>query len=113
MRFMITRTSENRHRCPHPSARKEKFIRIDERTVDDPSMLPALVDWYSSGTNHRVEDGHIKRDFEDEGWFIDVSTLEDLLRLVDEMGSPVMVDCDCDWNNPTIWSLEIYDGYRE
>lgn len=115
MKFMVTRTSLlGREKCPVEGAKRERFVRIDERTANDPKKIPAHKgtdgDWYEKGSNHRVEKGHIKRDFEDEAWFVELGSLEDLLNFVDKNGEVVV-----GWSmwNSGIRSLEIYDDYRE
>jgi len=65
-----------------------KGIRIDRRTSDEPVGIPfyrgnkelADQDWYGEGKNHRVIDGHIERDFDDEFLVIELNSLEDLLE---------------------------------
>jgi hypothetical protein len=61
--------------------------------------------------NHRVVDGYIKRDFEEEAWFIDIETLEDLIKLQNEVKQELIIG-KCFWNDE-IQSIEIYDDYRE
>lgn len=63
--------------------RKVSGIRVDERTIDDPSKFSQEWDkrnWYTDGENHRVENGHIKRDFEESFHIIEINTIEDLLE---------------------------------
>lgn len=70
MKFLISRTSIWGDKKPYKNACLDTFIRIDERTVDDPSKLnhkSSRENWYDEGSNHRVENGHIKRGFVDEG----------------------------------------------
>ena len=68
----------------------ENYIRIDERTVDDPSKNICLKDWYKEGTNHRLESGHIKRDFIDTGYFVEISNLEMLREFIEDNGSIIV-----------------------
>lgn len=112
MKFKISRTSTY---CNQPciEAVKEKCISIDERTVNSPDKLNFKYDrenWFTEGTNHRIEDGHIKRDIEDEDWFIEVNTLEDLIEFQEKYGDIIIQKS---WDNDTIKEIEIYDDYRE
>lgn len=112
MKYQISRTSNyGGDEIPCEGAYREAYVRIDERTVDDPAKLSSFSGktgwWYSNGINHRVENGHIKRDFPATDWFIDV---DDLLAFVQKHGKIVLGP---HWLNPSILSIEIYDDYRE
>lgn len=114
MKFLISRTSEWGDKQPYKNAYLETFARIDERVVDDPSKLnykPDRENWYSNGSNHRVENGHIKRDFVSEGWFINLNSLEELLEFKKEVGEDIVIQDS--WMNDGILEIEIYDTYRE
>lgn len=112
MKFKISRTSTC---CNQPciEAKKEKCMRVDERTVDSPDKLNVENDrenWFKKGTNHRIENGHIKRDIEDEDWFIEVNTLKDLIKFQEKYGDIIIYQS---WMNKNIKEIEIYDDYRE
>lgn len=85
MKFKITNfyTDDS----PHPKAFKEKYYYIDERSVDSPAKIPWSIRhndiswWYNDGFNHRVENEHIKREFEYERWCINIENLEELMSL--------------------------------
>lgn len=72
--------------------RKVKGISIDRRYVDNPAKLgcyngnkeKANKDWYGTGRNHRVVNGCIERDFDDEFYIIEINTIEDLLNFQDK-----------------------------
>lgn len=74
--------------CKYEEARKVKGIRIDRRTVDTPEKILcyngnkklAYEDWYSEGKNHRVVNGMIERDFDEEFFVIEINTIDDLLN---------------------------------
>jgi hypothetical protein len=111
MKFLISRTSVwDEAKQPYEKAYRDKYIQVDTRKVDDPKKLKLKVDWYSEGKNHRVENRYIKRDFESTGWFIDLETLEDLIKLKNEVGDIVI---QSSFQNEEITEIEIYDGYRE
>lgn len=98
---------------PCEEAYKKTYLSIDERTTDDPSKIPANrfgKTWFDEGTNHRIEDGRIKRDFEREAYFIQINTLEDLIKFKDIRGELILSTA---YDNPRINSIEIYDDYRE
>lgn len=107
--YLITRTSA----CggqPHADAVPVKVIHIDSRDCDDPKKIPANRgkdgDWYLKGTNHRVENGYIKRDIGlRDAWAIDVS---DIMMFVDANGS-----CMLNRDENGFATIEIYDDYRE
>ena len=68
-----------------PEYKKVNGIRIDERCVSKPENIPAHKGestdwWYREGKNHRVKNNHIQRDFEEEFYVIELSTIEDLLN---------------------------------
>ena len=116
MKFVLTRTS--RHYCyddmnekPDKDCFLDDFVRTDERTTDDPMKNKHIGPaWYRNGENHRVENGHIKRDFKEKNWFVEISKLEELLKFVEQKGTIVLQKCD---SNKDIFEIEIYDDYRE
>jgi hypothetical protein len=113
MKFKVSRTSSYEDEVPPcEGCVKGQYTRIDERTIDDPNKSAGVYarQWYERGTNHRVENGHIKRDFIDEGWFIEIPTLEDLVTFLDTHG-PIVLERFHE--NTSILELEIYDDYRE
>ncbi len=116
MEFIVNRTSlRSMDVQPCEEAYLKAYIRIDERTVNSPSKITAYknqpVDWwYSAGKNHRVENGHIVRDFDDKGWFVKLDTMEDLLKFTQKYGSVVIGQY---WKNHSILEIEIYDDWRE
>lgn len=100
---------------PCEDATREQYIRIDERTSDAPEKIPSSRGksawWYETGQNHRVENGHIKRDFTEFAWFVDILTLDDLFRFAHKY-SPLGLQFES-WDNPAIPQLEIPDSDTE
>lgn len=100
---------------PCKEAVKASFVRVDERTVDDPKKIRFRMKgqsenwWYEDGRNHRVEKGHIKRDFDDEAWFVDMDW-KDLPAFIKKYGAIVIQQHH---SSPDFLEIEIYDGYRE
>jgi len=66
--------------------------------------------WFSKGKNHRVEHGNIRRDFDDEAWFVEINDLDELMKFQEKYGQIVI-----QWFmfNQDLLELEIYDSYRE
>ena len=117
MKFIIDRSSLGwwlAKKAPYDGAIMETCIRVDERTTDAPEKVPSHNGetewWYEKGRNHRVEDGHIKRDFDAQAWFIEINSLEELLALIANEGDIVVGYSNM---NSDIPYIEIYDDYRE
>jgi len=116
VKFVVTRTSLHLHSGdiegkPDECCFSDDFIRIDERAVSDPMRNKYIGPaWYKRGENHRVENGHIKRDFKEKNWFVEISKLEELLKFVEQKGAIVLQKCN---SNKDIFEIEIYDDYRE
>jgi len=97
-------------KAPCPGAKKSFVVYVDERIVDDPKKINAYSHteawWYSKGTNHRVENGHIKRDL----GFNEVYVLKipDIWAFVEKHGQ-----CVLSINSEGFRVVEIYDDYRE
>ena len=113
MKYKVTRTGRSGLR-PCEEAQLEDYIDVDVRTNNDPKKVPAYYGddtwWYSKGTNHRLVKGQICRDFVRKGYFIDIDTIDELMSFIDRHGQVVIFMYQED---PDIWEIEIYDGYRE
>jgi len=86
------------------------LVNTDTRICDDPKKIPANRgtdgDWYTSGTNHRIEGGMIRRDMGTKvEWAVE---LQDVQAFVDRHG-----DCVVGRNVDGYCTIEIYDDYRE
>lgn len=93
-----------------PEAFKVLVVETDTRCCDDPKKIPANYgtdgDWYTIGTNHRVEDGMIKRDIGTRyEWAVE---LTDIMEFVDRYG-----ECIVGRDDRGFCTIEIYDDYRE
>jgi hypothetical protein len=70
---------------PFEQCQLVKGYYVDTRKTDCPSKVPAYNGktdwWYKSGVNHRIVDGKICKDFEEEFYVIDINTIDDLLDL--------------------------------
>ena len=118
-KFLVSRvrrwSEENDKPCD--GAVWEAFTSIDERIFDDPSKIPSYQrcgstdEWYAHGENHRVENGHIKRDFESHAWFIEIEILGELMEFIKEQGYDAIIGKAA--QNDSLYSLQIYDGYVE
>jgi len=114
MKYTISRTSNwDDAVAPCKEAIKETCVRVDERTVNDPSKISCFKgnnDWYDKGTNHRVENGHIMRDFPHEDWFVEVN---DIMKFGEKYGTLILnVHSGCIYAKG-FPHIEIYDDYRE
>jgi len=112
MRFLVTRSSDGWYdKKPCERAEWGKYYWVDERNVADPSQVPMQLGltswWYAKGINHRVENGHIKRDMELKGWTIEIVSLEDLVDFCRSVGDNLILK-----TSPFL-EIEIYDDYRE
>ena len=115
MKMIVSRTTEfDDDVSPCDEAVKGDYVRIDERTTDDPAKIRARNGesdwWYEDGGNHRVEDGHIMRDFDDTCWFVEIPDLQSLIEFVSKYGECVIGPA---FRNRNRTEIEIYDGYRE
>lgn len=103
MEVLILRASINDSKTPPcKGAYRKAYTYIDERTVDDPEKS-GDSHWYTDGTNHRVEDGHAKRDLVRNGWFIKINNL---WKFAAEHGELAILA-----GNPK--TVEICDTWRE
>ena len=115
MKFIVSRVScWNDDDQPCEGATRESCIRVDERVTDDPRKIGFYGGkskwWFDEGENHRVEAGHIKRDFPVERWFIDIVSLE---ALIDFIGTHGDILIGSQYDDPSRLRIEIYDDYRE
>ena len=76
MKFIVKRNHLLDSERPCDDAVLEKYMRIDRRTTNDPAKVPAYGGktgwWYNTGVNHRIDNGRITREIEDEAWFLDI-----------------------------------------
>lgn len=110
--YLCSRSSLNfgeAHKKPCDEAFRVRQVIVDTRTVDDPEELLFAFDvanWYSHGTNHRVEGGMIKRDMGvREVWAVQIT---DLQAFVDRHGK-----CVVSRDRDGFATVEIYDDWRE
>jgi hypothetical protein len=96
--------------APCQGAEKKLVVSVDERIVDDPKKIGAYGHtdawWYGRGTNHRVENGHIKRDIGVNEVY--VLKIPDIWAFIEKHG-----DCVLSINSEGFRVVEIYDDYRE
>lgn len=87
------------------------YQHVDERTTDDPAKIPAYAgnpqEWYDVGTNHRVYNGHLRRDRGTRrGHFIEIRDLEHLIKLRDTLDHELVIGEPWDMvDTPTIGCL--------
>ena len=113
MEFMVSRTSTWNEGKPCDEAYWKSFDRLDVRTLGsfeefDNKFFQNFTD---RGRDHTInERGFIQRSFDDEGWFVVIRDLEELIAFKDKYGDIIIGDSI--WNK-NITEIEIYDGYRE
>jgi hypothetical protein len=95
---------------PCDEAFRVQLVNTDTRNCDDPKKIPVNRgtdgDWYTRGTNHRVEGGMIRRDMgTKEVWAVE---LQDVMAFVDKYGTFVLGR-----DHDGFGTIEIYDDYRE
>ena len=90
------------------------IVAVDTRSVDDPKKIRSNKgtdgDWYMRGTNHRVDNGRIKRDMGyAQVWAVECKNIPEFVK---KYGQCVVEynTCGC---YEGYWEIEIYDGYRE
>ena len=114
MKYMVRRASLwDDDIKPCDEAKKEETIGIDERTVNDPHKIKSLGDmWYTQEGyfNHRVEKGHIKRDYKEQNWVIEINSLEELNAFINKYGGIII---GYHTQNPNYKEITIYDDYVE
>ena len=120
MKFIVSKTSASIWNDENPcdEAYKDSYIRVDERVKSRPEDIPYFqehperikAEWYDGGFNHRVENGHIKRDFVEEGWFVEIATLLKFIQFSNNNG-PIIIRKF--YHNASITEIEIYDDFRE
>ena len=111
--FLVSKTSMG---CSDDKPCEDAFliniIDVDTRTVDDPKKIPCYYNnrdhmWYEEGTNHRIENGYIKRDMGiTQEWAIKA---DDILELIDKYDVSIILSKRADG----FYTIEIYDDWRE
>lgn len=123
MIFRVSRTSEYNDEVPPCSrAVKGKAGEWDRRTFRSPeeydAKLGMLRTWSSDGTDHQIvrdaqgaPTGIKRRVGEETAWFLDLGSLEDLLRFQAEHGDLIVQAVDD--QREAVAHIEVYDDYRE
>ena len=93
--YIVTRASLGIEDKPCDNAFLKKLLMTDERNTDNPANIYRYHnnpnEWYEEKGyfNHRVENGHICRDFYWERWVVKIDTLEELNKFVEDNGQIV------------------------
>ena len=109
MKFEI-RTSNNMNNKPCEEAIMETQPNIDVRSIDSPFKIwkteeEVQKNWFSKGKNHRVKNGRIIRDLDDEiYWVVEFKTLQELIDFQEKYGDIKISDYS---TNPLLKSIEI------
>ena len=118
MKYVVERASTffDETISPCKEAHLELILHTDERTADDPSKIPSYKnnpnEWFEEKGyfNHRVENGHIKRDYWKNEWVIEINTLDELMRFTNDYGDIVIYRFAF---GTTLPQIMIYDDYIE
>lgn len=116
MKFLARRTSGSlAGGKPCEGAFMADYVRADVLYTPDPSQIrhePTRNTWFDSGRNHRAVNGAICRDFDAQGWMVEIGSLEELLEFSKQADCELVVDADrMQYGEPP--AIEIYDTYRE
>lgn len=114
MKYIIDRASIWDDRQPCEEAFQEEVIFTDERNVDDPMKnIHIGQSWYTEKGwfNHRVENGHIKRDRKETKWVIEINSLNQLLDFMNKYGKIVIYPQAYGIDN--YQEITIYDDWIE
>ena len=97
---------------PCDEAERVPFVRVDRRNIDDPLKNKFIgKTWYDFGRNHRVENGCIARDFDDERWMVWIADSDAFKEFIEKYGR-VIISLNSEGLEPC-YEIEIYDYYRE
>lgn len=121
MKFKVSRTSIFGDKKPCDGVTLEKFDYIERRSCSEEEFNKVLAKieglWRSKGINHTTFENEyskgIQRTFpqDEEGWFIELNSLEDLIQFMNKVGKGIVLGKY--WGNESIYEIEIYDAYRE
>lgn len=95
---------------PCSEAFQQTYLSVDTRVVDSPEKLEdpdEVYKWYANGTNHRVENGYIKRDFTKLGWFVSFKECKHLNIFVRKYKH---IRIGIDYLNPDQLLITVRDG---
>lgn len=111
--WMVVRRTSSYDGSPCDEAEMQTYTYVDRRTVDDPNKLRMGAEsWHKDGTNHRVENGHICRDFPGRNrWVVLIPDSEALESFIDKYGE-VIISKNKD-GSVICYEIEIYDDYME
>jgi len=113
MKFIIDRASIY-DGPPCKGATKESCQRTEYNSNPAYPHPERMLEWNNSGYNHRMEGRYHVREVDDERWWIEVSTLAELLSMVDPENDGIIVSA----NNSSRYTdnsltITIYDSYVE
>jgi hypothetical protein len=106
-RFVVSRVSDSRGtNLPCDGAERGTYVYRDQiRQQYKPD------DWEATGANHRGNKSMAYRDLERECWYVEIATLDDLLRFVQKHGDVIVGNAFM--APPNVPAIAIYDGYVE
>ena len=113
MEYLVTRTSFWNDEKPAKGCYKKEYITHDVRTLDSFEKYAEKFKekFKNRGFDHCINDrGYIQRSFNSEGWFIELSTFDELNAFIEKYGDVIIGKHHA---NKNILEIEIYDSYRE
>ena len=97
---------------PCDEAEEVPFVRVDRRKVgDSEAERHVQAEWDMLGRNHRVENGELCRDFDDNRWMVRIDDGRALEAFCQKYGNVILMV-----NNSgaePVYEIEIYDCHRE
>ena len=113
MKFIITRTSDyQKKKPPTENATYEEYETVDMVILKDEKERDAYIEtkgWKNEGYGHKkVSKTRAQRTLKLKDWFIEVETLDDLLKLMEKEGELIIGQYGRKYPY-----IEIYDYYRE
>ena len=115
MTFQIKRTSLVQDTKPCDEALLKAVKRVEKfRAVSYDKFKDIHGGWFDYGENHRMENGFIKRDVDENIWVLELETIDELIEFRNKYGNIILTEHSfnsCD--NKSYPILEFYDDYRE
>ena len=117
MKFFIkTTTWEEDNESPYPDAFKEQYIKVDciRKEYYDNAYKGDDSEWKERGKNHRTNGEWMERDFDSMGWFVEINSLEELMKIIQITGQNIIISPQrWEAKDKTIPEIEIYNDFRE
>jgi len=117
MKFFIRRTTWlEDDESPYPGAFKEQFVYVDcvRKEYYDNAYIRDDSGWKETGENYRINGLWMEKDIKRMGWFIEVNSIEDLMKIIETSKNNIIISPKSQGaKDETIPEIEIYDDFRE